>query len=830
MRKIDKNYYILILLSLVLVFVTLPVGCLFGSLVDWFPQHIMFPEYFRNLFYETGDLFPDLALALGAGQNIYHFSYYGLLSPIILFSYFFPFISMTNYLMFAYIVLYVATNLLTYKWMKCHFSKKISLCVSILILCASPLLFHFHRHVMFVSYMPFLILGLMGVEKFFEKKQGYLIVVSVFLIIMTSYYYSIPSLLVLVLYGIYQYIHTVEKINISSFFKIGFSFLVPIFLGVMLSCVLLVPTFLSIFNGRQISKGNSFWSYFVPSVNFDSILYSNYSMGLTAVAVLALLYGFFHRNKENRFLSITCFILLIFPIFSYVLNGFLYVREKVWIPFLPLFGLLIGFLLKDLEDKKLGKNFFLYIPILLICLFFAGYRCFWFYMDSIFVYVLFYLYLKKTRKGKYYFIGFIVPLMLVFGINVSDKYVSNTLYKDSIHSSTEIQNILRKEKDLVRVAHLNESLYNANKIYGSKYYTDSLYSSVYNSDYKRFYTNVFRNPLSYRNTLITVSNNNLLYQMFMGDRYIYSQYGMLGYRKVSDFVYKNEDVLPVIYATTHLISETEFAKMSYPETVETLLKNAVVKGKGKNLVNTTVTPKKVSYHTKLSNDLDIKAEAKSYQIKASKGNKLVLELNEKVENKILLIDFKVGREWNCKKGDAWISINHTKNTLTCKQWRYKNENKRFHYILSDQKLKELVIHFAPGEYNISDVHAYEIDYSAINHINQNIIPFKINSNKTKGDKIEGTIHLHEDGYFITSIPYDKGFRLKDNGKKINYEKVNTAFLGFPLKKGNHDIKIEYHAPGVLLGKVLSLLGIVGTLVYFIIQRKAGSEKYYSFLL
>ena len=76
MKKIDKNYYIIILFSLILMGITIPVNHLFGSLVDWFPQHIMFPDYFRNLFYETGDFFPDFALALGAGQNIFHFSFY----------------------------------------------------------------------------------------------------------------------------------------------------------------------------------------------------------------------------------------------------------------------------------------------------------------------------------------------------------------------------------------------------------------------------------------------------------------------------------------------------------------------------------------------------------------------------------------------------------------------------------------------------------------------------------------------------------------------------------------------------------------------------------
>ena len=59
----------------------------FGSNVDWMKQHIMFPDYFRNLFYETGNILPNFAMHLGGGQNIFYFAYYGFLSPIILVSY-----------------------------------------------------------------------------------------------------------------------------------------------------------------------------------------------------------------------------------------------------------------------------------------------------------------------------------------------------------------------------------------------------------------------------------------------------------------------------------------------------------------------------------------------------------------------------------------------------------------------------------------------------------------------------------------------------------------------------------------------------------------------
>ena len=66
---------------------------LFGAKVDWVSQHSVLPDYFRRQFYETGNLFPEFAANIGGGQNIYNFSYYGLLSPVILPSYLLPFSS-----------------------------------------------------------------------------------------------------------------------------------------------------------------------------------------------------------------------------------------------------------------------------------------------------------------------------------------------------------------------------------------------------------------------------------------------------------------------------------------------------------------------------------------------------------------------------------------------------------------------------------------------------------------------------------------------------------------------------------------------------------------
>ena len=80
--------------------------------------------------------------------------------------------------------------------------------------------------------------------------------------------------------------------------------------------------------------------------------------------------------------------------------------------------------------------------------------------------------------------------------------------------------------------------------------------------------------------------------------------------------------------------------------------------------------------------------------------------------------------------------------------------------------------------------------------------------QTEDNVIQGTIRVKKDGWFITSIPYDKHFKIYIDGKKQRY-KSKYGISGCKIESGNHEVKIIYHAPGTTTGKVLSLIGIAG---------------------
>ena len=259
---------------------------IFGAQTDWISQHSVIPDYFRRQFYDTGKLIPEFAPNLGGGQNIYNFAYYGLLSPLILPSYLLPFIKMEDYLMAVSIAGIAASVCLLYYWLGKHrFSPATRMSVALMYLLAGPVIYHACHHVMFVSYMPFLYLSLLGIDRYFRKAKPGLYLISVFLMIMTSFYFSIGGILALIIYGIYQYFETTPEFHFLRFLKDGIRFLLPVLTAVCMSGILLVPTALALFGRKQQTSSAtiSLGKLLIPQFPPLRVAYGTYGLGLTTL-------------------------------------------------------------------------------------------------------------------------------------------------------------------------------------------------------------------------------------------------------------------------------------------------------------------------------------------------------------------------------------------------------------------------------------------------------------------------------------------------------------------------------------------------------------------
>ena len=804
----------------------------FGSKVDWISQHSVLPDYFRQQFYNTGQLFPEFAANIGGGQNIYNFAYYGLYSPVVLISYFLPFVKMSDYMMAAGVISLLAAVLLFYKWLlRRGITSRLSFLTALLFLLSGPMIYHSYNQIMFVNYMPFLCLAFLGVDRYFEKQKAGLYTISVFLMILTSFYFSIGGMFALVLYVIYRYTEGKEKlgenIKILGFVSDGFRFLLPMLTAVLMSAVLLVPTAMALAGGREGGHKTALSALLIPEIPIFRVVYTPYGIGLTTLAITVLITGLTYRKLYEKFLHIACIVILAVPLFAYLLNGGLYIRDKVMIPFLPLLCYLIATYLE--KQKRREISFWAgALPFLLtIVLVYMGreqgkYSEYlgWVLVDALVMLVCYLIFYWK----KFDWVLIVVPIgfLALYGVVLhksADKMIEPAFYEEVTNKQirTEIEELTEKENGFYRMEQsgtTSENAANLNRIWNMQQYVSSIYSSSYNPAYQKFRTETFLVAQPFRNVLMQSVTENPIYQKLMGVKYILSKQEIAGYqqeKKVGDVtVYKNEEVLPIAYVTNQMISEKAYEDLAFPYSQLAFLRFAVGKS-----VNDTVNPKEVLNSQVKEAGAEIPMEdtqaiekiEDGYHIKSKEIQNVKLKISEEAQQEeILFVQFELKNYKRSKDVSVWLA--GVKNKLSAGSHIYYNGNTTFTYAVNLKVGQtEVNLGLGAGNYEIRNLRCY------IGNTDESLktlcqSEFRVDKAQTKGNRIVGSVDGVKDGYLITSIPYDEHFEVKIDGKDVKYEKVNTAFLGVKMPDGTHEVEIVYHAPGLKMGKVLSVTGLL----------------------
>ena len=361
-------------------------GEFFGYGSDWLSQHLPLAETLRSAMLDSGRLLP-LYLHLGGGSSVYDFAYYGLLRPDILLGCLFPQVGM-EYLLAGYSLagIVLGTNLLFW-WLRRRLRSEPSgvraAAFAAMLYAAANCLFHAHNQLMFVNYLPFLILTLIGIDRMAEQGKGaWLVTGGLSLVYLHSFYYSISCLAVCGIYAIdwvrgmrgacraiadmrctsepigamrgdHAQAHVCElrgarasgspacagKLRRSESGtkceKRAKSFVLRlagcVCLSIGLCAVLLLPTGLDILSGSK--DGGVFAAQLkLLDLTLEGMLYTPYGMGLTLISLYCLLTAL--AQRKTRFFAICMLAIVTIPAVSLLLNGLLYARGKILIPFL----------------------------------------------------------------------------------------------------------------------------------------------------------------------------------------------------------------------------------------------------------------------------------------------------------------------------------------------------------------------------------------------------------------------------------------------------------------------------------------------------------------
>lgn len=761
LKKHKQDILVLLLYSLIYIII---VGILtrgefvFASTTDFEMQHYIFPEYFRNLFYDTKDLFPDFALNIGGGQNIYNFSYYGLLSPIILLSYFLPMIPMIYYLIGASFIIVVSSTFLFYKFLSSHhFKTSTCIMVSLLFLFATPILYHAKRHIMFINYFPFLILGFFGIDHFISKKRILLLTISITFMIFTSFYYSVSGIIVLIIYGIYEFLKNHSPKELVKFLS---RLAIPFLLAVLISAILWLPTAYTLLAGRgEAIKEIEKWLLLTPNLK---VLYSSYGPGITLLEfiLLGLLVFDKDQRKHTKYLALFLLIIFLIPLFNFILNGTLYINTKSLIPFLPLELLLIAICYETL--------------------------------------------LKNYKKLKIYLV--ISTCLITVAASATDMLIP----KEKVNSKEDkdyqklVEEITKEDQSFYRIGNETYTSSALNRVYSMDEYKSSVYSSTQNKYYQTWVQREQKNNEIYRNNMMLTLSGGVLSQSMMGEKHIISKTPLKdGYQLIDKkgelLLYENELALPIIYATKDSLSKEEYQNLEYPKNV--------IAAYTKNIPEDDIF-EKVELEIKDMENIEITKEEDVVKIRAGANAKMTVVPEEDLTDKVLFVTFKNKFNRGChhEKNDQTIKINHISNKLTCRTWKYHNNNYVFHYILLSPE--ELEITFSEAYYKLGEIEVVAIPKSILEERQEEITPVKIKKEGIKGDTITGEIEVTEKQNLEIAIPYDEGFTILVDGKKQDYQKSLQNGMTLEIEKGKHKIEITYEAPWKNIATIISIFGIV----------------------
>ena len=91
--------------------------------------------------------------------------------------------------------------------------------------------------------------------------------------------------------------------------------------------------------------------------------------------------------------------------------------------------------------------------------------------------------------------------------------------------------------------------------------------------------------------------------------------------------------------------------------------------------------------------------------------------------------------------------------------------------------------------------------------------------KCNNREISGKIDLSEDAVLQITSSYTNGWKAYVDGERVDTINVNTAFIGIPVKAGQHEIYLKYETPYFKVGMVLTIIGLVAFIVVAVLEKR-----------
>lgn len=792
---------------------------------DSYGQYLPLFSYFKDVIDSKQSLMYSFSKGIG-GSMFGTYAYY-LASPL---NFLIIFFSKSNlYIFFAFIIILKIglSSLFMYIYVdKRKIKQPLKLIVSI---CYALMAYNinYYFHVMWLDGIFLAPLLLLGIEKLIDQNKSLLYGIVLFLAILSNYYIGFMLCIFSCLYfSYYLFINYNEKGKKYIFDRIK-KFIITSFLAGMATMILILPALLELLSisRTNISIDNKFKILeflskgYIASNNYENILNNSYVNWYTGIIILlgSLLYIFNKKIPLKEKIASLIIILIFFLSFKInflniiwhgfsVPNCFNYRYSFLFSLFLIL--LFIRNFEKYNEIKK--ENYLillLIITIISLIVILQNYN--WinyiFVWISVFLFILYYLLLKQLYSSKNKKDIKIIELLLLLlviselSFNIFLIFRTNKFtYFSNYNNFIDWGKIIYSDKDtFYRMEYTKSNT--SNDSLGLNYKGLTSFLSTNNTE-----TIKFLGSMGYTNKSNSISNNNndtIIMDSLLGIKRIYTSidYSPI-YKKVGKYNCSTIDGMFYDLGKTKCSIYNNKNALNFGYMINYDEKKYLKK------INSKKTNVFENQNNLLNNMLDNnKRYFKVYEIEPVKGNTYKYKLNNE---DMLYLYMSIYSEESKMNIDIYINEKNVSN-LNFNDFgiqKIKNEWKNQEITLNFDVKGNVQIFTAPLLYYL-DQETLENDLKTLKE-NE----FKLK--KVSNTYINGTIDVKDDNKVLfTSIPYDKGWTVKVDGKKVKVQKLYNTFLGVKLKEGKHKVEFEYSTPGLKLGTSISIISIVLMILY-----------------
>lgn len=726
---------------------------------------------------------------------------------------------------------------------------------------------------------------LLAFELFYQKKNKKLIPISLAFIFITlkGYYFFLYSGIFLG-YALFRYF-TEEKFEINKFIKYILYIFKLYIIGTLISCIYIIPSIIYNFAGSRMSNitfslSNLLRSIF--SINNSDILITSYAKmlspgmmgtqnytgymnlledplyycGLLTLIIMPQVFIGISKNKKIGYLFALFIVVayIVSPGVRYLAGGMASDQFKIssfWI--IPVLLYLSSYAFdnmiknKTLNIKLLAITVIIIISPLFIINYYYPEKLLFSEQIKVVIIILMYL-LSIMIIPKYINLSKLSILILVIievvtlsyaVVNdrgtISKEYVINKGYYDN--TSDIVKKIKQDDED---------KFYRITKNYNSVFLCDSLAQDYYGTKSYQGGSSHTKEIIDFINdfNLPLLNGSDHYINGFQGDSTINAMIGVkyilsksneiseYGYEKIDSNddvnIFENKYNLPLAYTYDKYISYDEFIKMSEEVKRDILQKACIVKDNSSFInefdINNYTNNKDILRKNNIINSVDIYNN--NDEISINDNNKKLISVSFEINrNKIdneENIQYYLGKIY-------WKKDNTNFNEEDSIEFAVNNYTNKYVFDINVENIKKIKICLDNTDgiqiRNVSisspDLDSYYLDYiNNIRILKEN--PFNITL--FSENNIKGNINVKGNKMLFFSIPYDKGWSLKIDGKPAELKNVNIGFMGTEISDGYHEIELSYMPLGLKVGILLTIIGLILYIVTIVIERKRKAKK------